>query len=164
MFVASIFKAPYDDRLGKLNRRFSPINADFSLAILARNQYSSSVSICVHLRLTALSTMLLTLCAMRLAFCCSPSLRESAVNNSLRAWLSQRLIRLSPRLIRPLADSGGVFGAKIFVEFATPIMKSSDQSAPACSSVAGSFFGGTARSRSTNMAIKTPARILKAKL
>ncbi len=29
-----------------------------------------------------------------------------------RTWLSQRLIRLSPRLIRPLADSGGVSAVK----------------------------------------------------
>ena len=37
---------------------------------------------------------------------------------SLRPWPSPRLIRLSPRLIRPLADSGGIFARDICMVFA----------------------------------------------
>ncbi len=37
-----------------------------------------------------------------------PRSKKIAKYFPLLAWLSQRLIRPSPRLIRPLADSGGV--------------------------------------------------------
>jgi hypothetical protein len=39
----------------------------------------------------------------------TPRFAKISKDLSLRSWLSQRLIRLSPRLIRPLADSGGLW-------------------------------------------------------